>query len=161
MVAIILFNGRGIVTLYQKENYLDYLAGRKSAHSYLQGKLGYYKVYTHINENLPKNATIFLVKTGNHGYYLDRSYFSDAVFETHTFERILRSSHTSSEMARRLRQKGLTHILIRLDAFLRDRGPLMQEADLKRLHGFLNNHGHLLFKDGPFWLFEITKTEKD
>jgi hypothetical protein len=160
MVALILVNGRGILTLYQKENYLDYLRGRKSAHTYLQGKLGYYKVYRYINDNLPKNATIFLVKTGNHGYYLNRSYFSDAVFETHTFEKILHNSHTSTEMARTLRQKGLTHLLIRLDAFLRDRGPLMREADLKRLDAFLNNHGHLLFKDGPFWLFEITETKK-
>lgn len=159
VVVFILVNGREILNIYQKEGYLNYLLGRESTQTYLQGKLAYYKTYSYINENLPQKATIFLVKTGNHGYYLNRPYFSDAVFETYTLERFLSNSHTGTEVAWALRQRRLTHLLIRLDAFLREHGPRMREADLERFYAFLNDHCRLLMRDGPFWLFQIQAPE--
>lgn len=155
ILALILFNGRGILALYEKGNYLDYLRGKKSFQAYLLDKLGYYGIYRYIDNYLPEEASLLLVKTGNRGYYLSRPYFSDAIFESHTFTKILARSNSAAETARICHQRGWTHLLIRLDSFLKEQGPFMAPVDLKRFQAFLNDHCGLLKRDGAFWLFEI------
>jgi len=161
LLAVILLNGRGILALYAKETYLSYLLGKKSRQMYLSDKLDYYGMYRYINRYLPKDASLLLVKTGNQGYYLNRAYFSDAVFENHTFERILIRSASAAETAGIFRQKGWTHLLIRLEAFLKDHGPSIPAGRLRQFQAFLNGQCRLLKKDGAFWLFEIPDVAAD
>ena len=155
VLVLILFGGRQILNLYRKGGYLDYLTGKKSTVAYLEEKLGYYGIYRYINEDLPEEAFLLLVKTGNRGYYLERSYFSDAIFESHTFRRILANSDSAADLARICRRRGWTHLFIRLGAFLKAHGPVMPEAEKERLQAFLNHQCRLLKKKGDYWLFEI------
>jgi len=150
-----LFNGRGIVALWHRGRYLDHLLGRESTDRYLLERLPYYGMYRYINRELPKHAVLLMVKTGNRGYYLERSYFSDAVFEAYTFTGILANSDSAAEVARTCHQRGWTHLLIRLRSFLEEQGPLMPRADLERFGAFLRGYCLLLKKDRGFWLFMI------
>ncbi len=155
VLALILFGGKEILNLYEKGDYLDYLTGKKSTEAFLEEKLGYYGIYRYINEDLPEEASLLLVKTGNRGYYLDRSYFSDAIFESHTFGRILANANSAADVARICRQRGWTHLLIRLGAFLKAHGPVMPGTEMEHFQSFLNNQCRLLKKNEDYWLFEI------
>ncbi len=59
--------------------------------------------------------------TGNQGYYLNRPYFSDAIFEGHTLETTLSNSPSPEEIIRTLRTRGYTHLLIQPDFLSRSR----------------------------------------
>ncbi|MEA3435468.1 MAG: glycosyltransferase family 39 protein [Thermodesulfobacteriota bacterium] len=140
---------------FTKGNFLFCGTSEKNRDNYLAARLDYYDLYRYINNNLPKSAKIFMVMTGNYGYYLNREYFSDAIFESHTFNRIFEESSANADLTRALRQNGWTHLLIRFDFFLKERDPILTPQARKRLEFFFNRQCRLLKVTGPFFLYEI------
>jgi hypothetical protein len=92
--------------------------------------------------------------TGNQGFYLERPYFSDSVFEGHTLKRILNNSESTYEVLEYLRQRGWSHLLIRPDFFAKD---IVQSNNKLQEHfvDLLNKKLELLKISGPYWLLKI------
>jgi hypothetical protein len=154
LLITVMMNVYDISSVVKHEKYLDYSLGQISKEDYLKSKLNYYGMYQYINENLPNDSYLFLVMTGNQGFYLERPYFSDSVFEGHTLKRILNNSESTYEVLEYLRQRGWSHLLIRPDFFAKD---IVQSNNKLQEHfvDLLNKKLELLKISGPYWLLKI------
>ena len=157
LVAVLLaigFNIKDTLAVFRQQRYLDYFLKNVNQKEYLKSKLYYYEMYQFINSSLPEDANIFLVTTGNQGYYLERRYYSDAVFEHHTMLEILSEAASAQEMVEVCRQRGWSHLLIRLDYFIKNLGPDFQGLRMKKFNEFLESL-KLINSSESFYLFEI------
>lgn len=83
------------------------------------------------NSNLPSDSKILLVWMRNYGYYLDRAYYTDAVYEAYTIEKVLAASSSADEAAKRLKAMGFTHLMINQRFFLKP-NDYSSEAEIAR-----------------------------
>ncbi|MDH5298417.1 MAG: hypothetical protein OEV91_05305 [Desulfobulbaceae bacterium] len=120
---------------------------------YLARRLSYFEIYRQINATLPGQATLLLVMTGNHGYYLERRYFSDTIFESHTMDSILKRAPSAAEAVAVCRSRGWSHLLLRADFFLRPSDPAF--ALRRRLVAHLVKEQRLIRASGPYLLFRL------
>jgi hypothetical protein len=112
-------------------------------------------MYQYINENLPNDSYLFLVMTGNQGYYLERRFFSDSVFEAETMKNILSGSNSAGEILAKFRERRWTHLLLRRDYFTQELGAFLLPEEEQRLQEFFDKHLKMVKHSGQFWLFEI------
>jgi hypothetical protein len=159
VVFIILFsvaiNTWETVQVYKKEKYLDYFVGKIAKEEYLQNKLNYYPMYEYINNRLSEKSYVLMVMTGNHGYFLEHDFFSDAVFEDHTFRKIIAEAKSAAAIRNSLRKREWTHLLIRPDYFFSDKELSYDQDKLEMLNDLFDNHLRVQFIHGQFWLFAI------
>jgi hypothetical protein len=72
-------------------------------------------VYQFISDNLPSDARLMLLNT-NQGFFVDREYIADSFFEASQMNAlILEGSGDPSAVSRRLRERGITHVLLSTD----------------------------------------------
>jgi hypothetical protein len=159
VVLIILFsialNTWETVQVFKQEKYPDYFMGKISTEEYLQNKLNYYPMFEYINNKLPEDSYVLMVMTGNHGYYLERAFFSDSVFEDNTFRKIIAGAKSAAEIKKSLRSREWTHLLIRPDYFFSDKELSYGQDKLELLNDLFDNHLRIQFIHGQFWLFAI------
>lgn len=159
MVALValavLVNTMVIGFYFTRVNPLPYLFGQESRDQYLSQRLDYYDLYQYMNRALPPASKVFLIDMGNFGYYLERDFFSDSIFEDHTIQRIVDQSRTGAEIRARLRGMEITHLVycrsILFNPSLAPLGP----AGQSRFVRFLEQYGRLLKGDANFQLWEI------
>jgi hypothetical protein len=143
------------VQVFKQEKYPDYFMGKISTEEYLQNKLNYYPMFEYINNKLPEDSYVLMVMTGNHGYYLERAFFSDSVFEDNTFRKIIADAKSAAEIKKSLRSREWTHLLIRPDYFFSDKELSYGQDKLELLNDLFDNHLRIQFIHGQFWLFAI------
>ena len=90
-------------------------------------------VHAFISANLPADARLMMLNT-NQGFFVDREYIADSFFEASQINAlILEGSSDAPDVSRRLRERGITHVLLSTDDwdipyppalwdFLKDRG---------------------------------------
>jgi len=72
-------------------------------------------LYHFIDDRLPPDARLMLLNT-NQGFFVDREYVADSFFEASQMNAlILEGSGNASELSRRLRARGITHVLLSTD----------------------------------------------
>jgi len=155
LLITVSMNIYNIASVVQQEKYLDYSLGKITKDDYLKNKLNYYGMYQYINENLPNDSYLFLVMTGNQGYYLERRFFSDSVFEAETMKNILSGSNSAGEILAKFRERQWTHLLLRRDYFTQELGTFLLPEEEQRLQEFFDKHLKMVKHSGQFWLFEI------
>jgi len=155
IILSICFNAVNTLTVFNQAGFAEYFSGKITKEEYLQNKLNYYGMYQYINENLPNDSYLFLVMTGNQGFYLERPFFSDFLFEGHTLKNILNRSSSTGDVLENFQQRGWSHLLIRPDFFIDE---LTQPNDKRSSEFFvdlLNNKLELQKISGPYWLLKI------
>ncbi len=93
--------------------------------------------------------------TGNQGFYLERRFFSDSVFEVETMKNILSGSNSAGEILVKLRERQWTHLLLRRDYFIKEICAFLLPEEEQRLQKFFDKHLKKVKKSGQFGLFEI------
>ncbi len=141
---------------YLKEQFhvvdpFSYISGKVSRDDYIEKYRPEYRVIRYANRHLPPNSKILFLFIGNRGYYSDR----DVFFGYEWLKREIKKKNTADSISEAMKQKGVTHILLRADLFL---GWVTNE--LSPYHGkimvnFLNDHTYLLFAFSDYWLCEI------
>jgi hypothetical protein len=134
---------------------LPYLGGFENRDEYLTKLLDYYELYQYINTKLPETSKVFMIDMGNFGYYLERDYFSDSIFEDHTMETILNQSATSDDVLRGLVARGFTHLLYQENFMLSKQYTPFTEEARQRFVDFLQRYGRVVRSDKNFRLVEI------
>ena len=72
-------------------------------------------LYRFIDDRLPPDARLMLLNT-NQGFFVDREYVADSFFEASQMNAlILEGSGNASELSKRLRARGITHVLLSTD----------------------------------------------
>lgn len=136
---------------------LDYWAGRTNETEYLAATLPAYSCQQFINRNLPAQAKVWVLLTGNENFYLERSYLADYIIEDSTFQTFLRTG-PPDQIAARFREYGITHLLIRLDVYFRPEMYLDRPGLLPVAKQFLATRTRMLYRHGDYGVFEWAST---
>lgn len=104
-------NGYHIVRGFMKINPLPVAIGLEARDDFLARSLPPYPIYRFVNDSLPPDARIFLLYMKNYTFLCDRDCYADAMFETHTLQKILREEGSAERVRNRLKAAGFTHLL--------------------------------------------------
>lgn len=154
LVVLLLLNGVYLWRYVEKVSPLDYLRGRESRDAYLARVLLDYPVFQYVNEHLPPSAKIYLLFMGRRTYYCHRSCFHDPGDNPWILLGMIREAQGGDELNRRIRLRGITHLMVRDDLLLRflvinvDREGLMTWNSFARAHlrGLFNARGYSVFQ---------------
>jgi len=117
-------------------------------------------VIRYINEKLPQSSLILFIFVGKRGYYCDREYVSDMVFNKSTLQKIVKGvHHDAKEVFSALRKRGITHLLICYDIFdkwKRDKY-IFTDREMRILDDFMRKYTRLLFYK---WGYGISKLQE-
>jgi hypothetical protein len=111
-------------------------------------------MYRFVNRTLPPDARIFLIYMKNYTFLCDQNCYADAMFETHTLQKILREEASPDRVLNRLKAQGFTHLLYDERYLTGEASPL--STDEKTL--FLNfKAGYLsdVHREGPYRLYRL------
>jgi len=112
-------NAGYIFSQYEYVNPLGYLSGMVSRDQYIERYRREYPVLRYINKELDPKAKILFVFMGQRGYYCDREYVFDMVFNRSMLQQFVKKSQKPEEILQGLKRRGITHMLICYDIFER------------------------------------------
>ncbi|HEX7784667.1 MAG TPA: hypothetical protein VF653_00465, partial [Methylomirabilota bacterium] len=144
---------------------LRVVLGGETRDEYLRRRLDYYAYYELIDRELPADAKIWLIDMRRDTYHLNRPHFSDFIFEDYTLTRYVREASTVEDIRARVRDQGITHLLVRHDVLMdyrrspivddrRSRGENM--AKMALMAAFFSQGTRLIKGDQKFWLIELS-----
>jgi hypothetical protein len=134
---------------------LDYLKGRESREAYITRQLPEYPVFRYINGQLPESAKIYLLFIGRRAYYCERDYFHDGSENPWTLLRILHESVDDAGVLARLRQMGISHLMVREDLMLRFLKDNLDPQRWKKWNAFARRSLRGVYHSGGYSLYEI------
>jgi 4-amino-4-deoxy-L-arabinose transferase-like glycosyltransferase len=117
-------------------------SGEESRQEFLARRVTNYAIYEDANRLLGADDTVYLVDMQHLGYYLDCAWRADFVFERWTLTRVLESSSSAADAARRLDARGFTHLMIN-ESVLFAEGSLSGQQGA-RLRSFLETQTDVL-----------------
>jgi hypothetical protein len=104
-----------------------------------------------INNQLPQDAKVMLVFLGSRGYYCDRSY----VYGDEALGSVFLISENAQEMNSKLKDMGITHLLIYDPLFGRWVSGNLKERAERSLKPFFLNYAKLLYSQNGFSVFAL------
>ena len=107
------------MTQYKYVRPFDYLSGTLTRHEYIEIFRKEYPAMRYINEHLSSDVRVLFFYLGNRGYYCDRDYIFDMQKGVSTFWEIVKKSNSPEEVLTGLKNRRITHLLIRYDIFER------------------------------------------
>lgn len=96
-------------SFFMKEKPYLFLMGKETRSDYITRHIFIYPLIEKINK-LPSNSKIMLINIGPAGFYLDRDFYQEAIFEDYTFKNKLKEGVAS--LITFLKKEKITHILI-------------------------------------------------
>jgi hypothetical protein len=154
----ICFNCYHIASGIRQVNPFPYIVGKENREAFLERNISSYGMFRYINTHLPDTANLFFIYMKNIGYLCNRSYYSDAMFEAHTIQKILRRSSAPETVYDAFKEKGFTHILYDARYITGNLGPFTdREKDLFK--AFQNRFlERVKTEKGTYFLFRIIKS---
>jgi hypothetical protein len=154
VVLLLSLNGIYLWNTFQTVSPREYLKGRESRDAYLTRMLPDYPVFRYINQNLPSRARVYLLYMGRRVYYCERDYFFDDGDNAWVLLRMIQRAQSGSDIQLRLRERGLTHLLVREDllaSFLNNNLTPDQQERWDRFHhrylrSLLEQRGYRLYE---------------
>lgn len=158
VTLMLFYNGRYIVRQFREVRPLEYLRGEVSRDQYINRYRPEYSLIQFANKTLPRNSKILAIFLGSRGYYFDRKVVFDLRHYRSMLCAMVRRAPSAATIAARLRQKKITHLLIRYDLF-RDwiRQHLNPEEQI-RLKTFFQTRTVLIAHKNNYGLFRLTKS---
>ena len=117
------FNGCYLWRYFRDVAPLGYVSGQETRTAYLTRALPEYPAFQYINGELAPATKIYLLFVGRRAYYCEREYFHDGGELPGFLLKAIQSAREPADVARRLKARHLTHLLVRdelLIRFLRD-----------------------------------------
>ncbi len=150
----ILFNLVQNVREFSRVNPLPFIVGKETRDEFLSRSLSTYRTYDAANRMLPNDARIFLVNMKNYQFFCEHSCYSDSMFETHTLQKILRTSTFPYEIRRSLHSMGFTHIMYDA-AYITGSKSLLTTEDKQKFSAFQKQYLSPMFSDRSYQLCVI------
>jgi hypothetical protein len=139
---------------FQAAEPLGYLTGRESRETYLTRMLPEYAAFRYIDRETPPSVKIYLLFIGRRAYYCERDYFHDSGDLPGVLLDAVRNAKTADQIARSLKQMGITHLMMREDllaAFLNnnltpDHARVWNEFAMTRLQPVFHERGYSVYQ---------------
>lgn len=166
---VVLTGGIGLTLIFQLavlvpeaagRPFADYVTGRIGEAEFLSRRLPVYPCQRYINENLPADAVVWCLMSGNENFYLRRSYLADYVVEDYSFHAWLADCEVPACLAERFRARRVTHLLVNvtklsLPALYADFPQEERQARVDLARAFFRERARLLFAANDFAVFEL------
>ena len=149
------FNGYYLWRYFRDVAPLAYVSGQETRTAYLTHALPEYPAFQYINGELAPATKIYLLFVGRRAYYCEREYFHDGGELPGFLLRAIQSAKEPVDVARRLKARQLTHLLVRdelLIRFLRDN---LNPAQQRLWSEFTANHLKSLFRDRGYSVLQL------
>lgn len=134
---------------------LDYFRGREDREAYLSRMLPEYPAIQHINHHVASRARIYFLFIGRRVYYCERDYFHDSGDNPWILLRMIESAQNDSDLQVKLRERGLTHLLIRQDLLKRFLANNLAPERWKLWNSFASSHLVELFHARGYAVYQI------
>ena len=144
-------NAYYVISQFRYVDPLNYLNGTLSRDDYISKYRHEYPAMQYVNKHLPSDAVILLIFLGKRGYYCDREY----LFDMNTLGQLVKKSNRPEEVLKGLRTKGITHLLINDNIFLKWLKADLTQKDQKLFGEFINRHVKLLFFKSGYVLYGL------
>jgi hypothetical protein len=155
LAVLLALNGSYLANHLRAVSPLGYLSGGESRDAYLSRMLPEYPAIKYINQNLHPAAKIYFLFIGRRVYYCERDYFHDSGEYPAFFLGLVRSAQRGRDVAAGLEQKGITHLFLRVDLFLKFLSVNFNSRDAEIWHQFQTGHlAPLRIREG-YAIYEI------
>jgi hypothetical protein len=158
LVLVLFFLGLNlhyILNLYRWVQPVRYLKGELQRDAYIEKYRPEYAVIKYANTHLPADAKILGVFLGNRGYYSDREIrFDYDRFIKDTFKH----KYLDEAILTNFKKSGITHLLIRFNAFNNWIRINFNDPEKQRLVQFFQNYTVLLFSKNGHGLYNLGST---
>ena len=133
----------------------SFLAGNETREEFWRRRIQIYPIYEEANRLLGPDDLVYMVDMRHIGYLLECRWRADFIFQRWNLIRLLDSSSTAAELAGKLRDQGITHLMI--DELL-TLAPEALDTDQRRLlMEFLNTQAELLASNAGGWPASLWK----
>jgi Dolichyl-phosphate-mannose-protein mannosyltransferase len=149
------FHGYYLWRYFQAAAPLAYLTGWENRTAYLTRVLPEYAAFHYVNRTLSPNAKIYLLFIGRRGYHCERDYFHDGGELPGFLLGAIRSAKEPAEIARQLKTKHLTHLLVRDELLLRFLSDNLDPAQQRLWDAFAAHHLKVLFSDRGYSVLQF------
>ena len=141
-----------ILNLYRWVEPVRYLKGELQRDDYIEKFRPEYAVIKYANKHLPSDAKILGIFLGNRGYYSDRDIrFNYTLFLKGTFKQ----KYLDEAILASFKKSGITHFIIRKNAFNNWININFNDSEKKRLVQFFQNNTMLLFSKNGHGLYHL------
>ncbi|MBI2985984.1 MAG: glycosyltransferase family 39 protein [Deltaproteobacteria bacterium] len=155
LILLGMLNGIYLWNYSQTVSPLDYLRRNESRDAYLSRMLPEYPAVRYINDHAPSTARIYFLFVGRRVYYCERDYFHDAADYPSVFLQTIRDAKNEEEVEVKLQQRGITHLLVRLDLFLRFLNDNLTRPQKEMLVRFQARYLTLLYHQGGYGVYQV------
>lgn len=131
-----------------------YWTGAENRHAYLSRMLPEYSTMQYVNRETAATAKIYLLFVGRRAYYCQRNYFHDGGDLPGYLLAAIRNAKDIEQLNQSLRQKQLTHLMVREDLLSRflgtnltaEQAHLWNDYAASRLRLKFREHGHAVYE---------------
>ena len=155
VILLLGLNGIYLGNYFLAVSPLDYLRGKESREAYLSRMLPEYPAIQYINHSIPPTARIYFLFMGRRVYYCERDYFHDDGEMPSVFLRMIQNAQNGEDIKVKLQQRGITHLLVRLDLFLRFLNDNLTRPQKEMLVRFQARYLTLLYDQGGYGVYEV------
>jgi hypothetical protein len=154
LIALFVFNTSYALKLERRYSPLSYVFGSEEREDYLKRVVPEYEVIEYANKNIPSDALVQFMFSGNRGYYWEREYLPGNIYGSDLI-RGVRGSDSAEELRERFTSSGITHIFLQARLFERFAADNFNAKELGLLGDFFNKHAVPLFASNNFILYEV------
>jgi hypothetical protein len=138
--------------------------GGETRDQYLTRNVDYYPYYLALNTTSAPDARVWLINMRRDTYNLDRSVFSDYLFEDWTLRKLVWESRNTEDLRAKARSLGVNYVLTRHDflfdydrsALVNDKKPRTEnEAKMRIAKEFILDKANTIRADEKFCLIKI------
>lgn len=152
MLASLTFGVRENLTAHpwnSSERPWSYWAGNETREEFWRRRIQIYPIYEEANRRLGPDDVVYLVDMRHIGYLLECRWRADFIFQRWNLIRLLDSSATAPELARKLLDQGITHLMI--DELLTLAPEALNSRQRQLFMEFLNTQATLLASNTGGW----------
>jgi 4-amino-4-deoxy-L-arabinose transferase-like glycosyltransferase len=151
LASALVYNGRYVVAQFKEVEPFGYISGEVSRDEYLDRHRPEYAAMRFINKYLPQDARVMLIFLGSRGYYCDRNY----VYGDEALNSIFLMSENGRDIRSKLKNMGITHLLIYDPLFGRWASDNLKEKAGRSLKAFFLNYAKVIYSQNGFSVFAL------
>jgi len=140
---------------FQKNKPFQFIMGKTSRQQYLIANLKDYPAVDYINTQLPKDSKTYMVGIGNIGYYCQKPFIQESIFD-YIFKKMLTESLSEKGILLWFKNQGVSHILINELSATQYIYPDLGYLQLTIYKQFRRNHFKVIYANNILFLYEIT-----
>jgi 4-amino-4-deoxy-L-arabinose transferase-like glycosyltransferase len=153
LILLLEMNGAYMQDLFGRVEPFGYLAGKVSRDEYIQKHRPEYDTIAYVNRNLPSNARVLCLFTGNRIYYSDR----EMVCDSELFRAAILSKSSADAVAEHFRRKKISHLLLNGDIFRQWADSQFDETGRALLLSLFQGHLNRIYQSHGYFLFEVLR----